>query len=104
MSIFQRSVTCSFFFLRNCTHILARTQEEKFEDMFLVKIASKRTSLKKKGKEKDLQIVNRKENMMGTWEVAPFYQKIIALVGVQDIGTFEVAIVSCYNNMTSLFS
>ena len=44
MSIFQRSVTCSFFF-RNCTHILTRTQGEKFEDMFLVKIASKRTSL-----------------------------------------------------------
>ena len=39
MSIFQRSVTCSFF--KNCTHILTRTQEKKFEDMFLVKIASK---------------------------------------------------------------
>ena len=36
----QRSVTCSFFF-RNCTHILTRTQGRKFEDMFLVKIASK---------------------------------------------------------------
>ena len=44
MSIFERSVTCSFFF-RNCTHILTRTQREKFEDMFLVKIASKETSL-----------------------------------------------------------
>ena len=44
MSIFQRSVTCSFFF-RNCTHILIRTQGKKFEDMFLVKIASKGTSL-----------------------------------------------------------
>ena len=43
MSIFQRSVTCSFF--RNCTHILTRTQGKKFEDMFLVKIASKGTSL-----------------------------------------------------------
>ena len=42
MSIFERSVTCSFF--RNCTHILTRTQGEKFEDMFLVKIASKGTS------------------------------------------------------------
>ena len=31
------------FFFRNCTHIL--TQGKKFEDMFLVKIASKRTSL-----------------------------------------------------------
>ena len=44
MSIFQRSVTCSFFFW-NCTHILTRTQGKKFEDMFLVKIASKGTSL-----------------------------------------------------------
>ena len=33
------------FFFRNCTHILTRTQGEKFEDMFLVKIASKGTSL-----------------------------------------------------------
>ena len=33
------------FFFRNCTHILTRTPEEKFEDMFLVKIASKGTSL-----------------------------------------------------------
>ena len=44
MSIFERSVTCSFFF-RNCTHILTRTQRKKFEDMFLVKIANKGTSL-----------------------------------------------------------
>ena len=32
-------------FFRNCTHILTRTQGKKFEDMFLVKIASKGTSL-----------------------------------------------------------
>ena len=32
-------------FFRNCTHILTRTQGEKFEDMFLIKIASKGTSL-----------------------------------------------------------
>ena len=34
------------FFFRNCNHILTRTQGEKFEDIFLVKIASKETSLK----------------------------------------------------------
>ena len=34
------------FFFRNCSHILTRTQGKKFEDMFLVKIASKGTSLK----------------------------------------------------------
>ena len=34
-----------FFFFRNCTHILIRTQKKKFEDTFLVKIASKGTSL-----------------------------------------------------------
>ena len=33
------------FVFRNCTHILTRTQGKKFEDMFLVKIASKGTSL-----------------------------------------------------------
>ena len=33
------------FFFRICTHILTRTQGEKFEDMFLVEIASKGTSL-----------------------------------------------------------
>ena len=32
-------------FFRNCTHILTRTQGKKFEDMFLVKIASQGTSL-----------------------------------------------------------
>ena len=45
MSIFERLVTCSFFF-RNCSHILTRIQGQKFEDMFLVKIASKGTSLR----------------------------------------------------------
>ena len=34
------------FFLRNCTQILTRTKGKKFEDKFLVKIASKGTSLK----------------------------------------------------------
>ena len=33
------------FLFRNCTHILTRTQGEKFEDMFLVTTASKGTSL-----------------------------------------------------------
>ena len=32
-------------FFRNCTHILTRTQGKKFEDMFLVKIVNKGTSL-----------------------------------------------------------
>ena len=45
MFISERSATCRFFF-RNCTHILTRTQGRKFEDMFLVKIASKGTSLR----------------------------------------------------------
>ena len=43
MSIFEMSVTCSFF--RNWTHILTRNRGEKFENMFLVKITSKGTSL-----------------------------------------------------------
>ena len=34
------------FFSRNCTHILARTHGKNFGHTFLVKIASKRTSLK----------------------------------------------------------
>ena len=34
------------FSFRNCTHILTRTQREKFEYMFLVKIVNKGTSLK----------------------------------------------------------
>ena len=34
------------FFYGNCTHILTRTQGEKFEYIFLVKIASKGTSLR----------------------------------------------------------
>ena len=33
------------FFSWNCTHILTRTQRKKFEDMFLIKISSKGTSL-----------------------------------------------------------
>ena len=33
------------FVVMNCTHILTKTQGKKFEDMFLVKIASKGTSL-----------------------------------------------------------
>ena len=34
------------FFFRNCTHILTRPHWKKFEDTFLVKIASKGTPLK----------------------------------------------------------
>ena len=34
------------FFFRNCTHILTRTEKKAFEDMFLVKIANKETSLR----------------------------------------------------------
>ena len=34
------------YFLKKCTHILTRTQGEKFEDMSLVKVASKGTSLR----------------------------------------------------------
>ena len=43
--------------------------------------------------------------MMGTWEAGPpFYPTIIDSVRVQDISTFKVAIASCYDNMTLLFS
>ena len=41
---FSKVGNLQFFFI-NCTHLLTRTQGEKFEDMFLVKIASKGTSL-----------------------------------------------------------
>ena len=44
MSIFERSVTCSFF-PELYSHI-DKNPGEKFEHMFLVKIASKGTSLK----------------------------------------------------------
>ena len=44
MSIFRKSVTCSF--VRSCTHILTKDKGKKFEDTFLVKIASKGTFLK----------------------------------------------------------
>ena len=40
---FSKVVTCSFF--RNYTHIFTRTKGGKFEYIFLVKIASKVTSL-----------------------------------------------------------
>ena len=43
--------------------------------------------------------------MMGSWGGGPsFYQKVIAIVRVQDIGTFEVAIASCHDDMALLFS
>ena len=45
MLIFQRSVTCSFFFQELYSHI-DKNPGEKVEDMFLVKIASKGTSLR----------------------------------------------------------
>ena len=43
MSIFQRSVTCSFF--QELYSHIDKNSGEKFEDMFLVKTASKGTSL-----------------------------------------------------------
>ena len=42
---FSKVGKLQLFFFRNCTHILTRTQGKKFEDMFLVKIASKGISL-----------------------------------------------------------
>ena len=56
MSTFKKSVTCSFF--RNRTHILTRTQGKKFEDMFLVKIANKGTSLKRQNLQKKTLKIN----------------------------------------------
>ena len=41
---FSKAGSMQFFF-RNCIHILTKTQGKKFEDMFLVKITSKGTSL-----------------------------------------------------------
>ena len=52
MSIFQRSVTCSFF-PELYSHI-DKNSGEKFEDMFLVKIESKETSLISVSKSKSL--------------------------------------------------
>ena len=46
MLIFQRSVICSFFFQELYSHI-DKSSGGKVEDMFLVKIASKGTSLSK---------------------------------------------------------
>ena len=37
--LFSWLVECRFFFA-NCTSLLTKTQEEKFEDVFLIKIAS----------------------------------------------------------------
>ena len=45
LPIFERSVTCRFF--RKCTHLVTRTQDQKFEDVFLVKIVNKGTTSKK---------------------------------------------------------
>ena len=68
MSIFQRSVTCSFFF-RNCTHILTRTQGKKFEDMFLIKIASKGTS--------STEQKNRITQITSCYRISGPYRKLI---------------------------
>ena len=43
MSIFERSVTCSFF--QELYSHIDKNSGEKFEDMFLVKLANKGTSL-----------------------------------------------------------
>ena len=59
MSIFERSVTYSFF--RNCTHILTRTQRKKFENVFFVKIANKGTSSKGKSGQK-ISLAEMKEH------------------------------------------
>ena len=45
---FSKVGNMQFFFFRNCAHILTRAKGKKFEDMFLVKIASKGTSLKQR--------------------------------------------------------
>ena len=57
------------FFFRNCTYTLTRTQRKKFEDMFLVKIASKGTSLKQSNSPLTLYLFNeqvvREKHVLG---------------------------------------
>ena len=55
-------------FFRNCTHILTRTQRKKFEDMFLIKIASKGTSL----------IQSTESNMYGDFLQTGWFLKTVA--------------------------
>ena len=43
------------FFFKNLTHILTRTQGRNFEDLFLVKIASKGTSFKEPSPESKVE-------------------------------------------------
>ena len=45
INVYFSKVGSMQFIFRNCTHTLTRTQREKFEDMFLIKMASKGTSL-----------------------------------------------------------
>ena len=91
MSICERSVTCSFLF-KNCTHILIRTQKKKFEDLFLVIIANKGTSLSepKSGQGVGKRGMNFKDNEVNT--VRPRYtyrtHKLIRYCGVRYMRTF----------------
>ena len=62
MSIFQRSVTCGFF--QELYSHIDKNWGGKFKDMFLVKIASKGTSLRQQQKYKEpacLELVLRKK-------------------------------------------
>ena len=45
MSNFESSATCSFFFVQELSSHIEKNSGEKFEDMFLVKIASNGSSL-----------------------------------------------------------
>ena len=65
MSIFERSVTCSFFFQELYSYI-DKNSEEKFEDTFLVKIANKGTPLS------ELAVVAMvTKKLRGLWKRAP---------------------------------
>ena len=60
----------------------------------------------RKGKKRDInkQQERKYDGHLGSATPPPPYLKIIAFVRAQDIGTFEAAIVSCYDNMILLFS
>ena len=68
MSIFEWSVTCSFF--SGIVHILTRNQGKNFENMFLVKIASKGTSLNASDQIFDILLRSHKNN----WKKSMMYR------------------------------
>ena len=78
--------------------LVAQLISVTFFSIYLMYILKKKQKERERKRDTNSQQERKYDGHLGGGP--SFYLKIIPLMRVQDIGTFEVAIVSCYDNMS----